>query len=279
MRKLGILAGGGRLPIELAERCATAGRPVFVIRMKGFFDHELTRFPGAEAGVAELGRMFDLLRQAGCEAVCFAGIVKRPNLSALKPDFRGLKSLPGALSAAREGDDALLRFLVAEFEREGFTVEGADAVDEALTLQAGPLGKQQTGPEHAGDLARAVEVARAIGRLDIGQSVVVAEGLVLAVEAQEGTDALLARTANLPQALRGTADARKGVLVKWPKPIQERRVDLPTIGVATVEGAAKAGLAGIAGEARGLLVLERAQVIAAADQLGLFIVGLEPGPE
>ena len=94
MRKLGILAGGGRLPIELAERCAAVGRPVFVVRLKGFFDAELTRFPGLEAGVAELGRIFDLLRQAGCDAVCFAGIVRRPNLAALKPDLRGLKALP-----------------------------------------------------------------------------------------------------------------------------------------------------------------------------------------
>jgi UDP-2,3-diacylglucosamine hydrolase len=115
---------------------------------------------------------------------------------------------------------------------------------------------------------------KTLGRLDIGQGAVVVDGLVLAVEAQEGTDAMLARCALLPEALRGVPGARRGVLVKWPKPIQERRVDLPTIGVRTIENAAAAGLAGVAGEAGGVLVLDREAVIAAADRLGLFVAGL-----
>ena len=120
----------------------------------------------------------------------------------------------------------------------------------------------------------ALKAARAVGALDIGQAAVAARGVVLGVEAQEGTDALLARCAGLPTELLGTAQARVGVLAKWPKPIQERRVDLPTLGPATIEGAATAGLAGVAGEARGLLVLQREAVIEAADRLGLFVVGL-----
>jgi DUF1009 family protein len=105
---------------------------------------------------------------------------------------------------------------------------------------------------------------------------VVCRGLVLALEAAEGTDALLARVAELPEALRGRPGAAVGVLAKAPKPSQETRVDLPTIGPATVEAAARAGLAGIVGEAGHLLVLEREAVIALADDLGLFILGLEP---
>ncbi len=273
--KLGLIAGGGDLPVALAEACAAVGRPFFVLRLRGFADPAaLARFPGAEAGMAELGRIFDLLRKEGCGAVCLAGQVKRPDFSALRPDLRGLRSLPAAIAAARKGDDALLRFLVAEFEGEGFAVEGADQVHAGLTLPPGPLGRHAPGPEHQADLAQALAAGRSVGALDIGQAVVVAGGVVLAVEAQEGTDAMLARTADLPAALRGTADAPRGVLVKWPKPIQERRVDLPTLGPATIEGAAAAGLAGIAGEAGGLLVLKREEVIAMADRLGLFIVGL-----
>jgi UDP-2,3-diacylglucosamine hydrolase len=272
--KLGLVAGGGQLPLALAQRCTASGRPLFVLRLKSFADPALQRFPGAEVGLAELGRTFDLLRREGCEAVCFAGQVKRPDFSALKPDLRGLRALPGAVAAARKGDDALVRFLVAEFEGEGFAVEGADQVHAGLTLPAGPLGRHAPGPEHQADLDLALKAARALGELDIGQAVAVARGVVLAVEAQEGTDALLTRCATLAPELRGSADARAGVLVKWPKPIQERRVDLPTLGPATVEGAAAAGLAGIAGEAGGLLVLHREAVIAAADRLGLFVVGL-----
>jgi DUF1009 family protein len=272
--KLGLIAGGGELPVALAEGCAASGRAVFVLRLRGIGDPDLKRFPGAEVGLAELGRAFELLRREGCAAVCFAGQVKRPDFAALKPDLRGLRSLPAAVAAARRGDDALLRFLVEEFEREGFVVEGADQVHAALTLPKGALGRHAPAPEHDGDIAQALAAAKALGALDIGQAVVVASGVVLAAEAQEGTDAMLARCLALPAALRGTADARRGVLVKWPKPIQERRVDLPVLGPVTVEGAAAAGLAGIAGEAGGLLVLQREAVIAAADRLGLFVVGL-----
>ncbi len=272
--KLGLIAGGGELPVALADACLVAGRPLFVLRLRGFGGAALERFPGVEVGIAELGRLFDILRREGCGAVCLAGQVKRPDFSALKPDLRGLRSLPSAIAAARKGDDALLRFLVAEFEQEGFVVEGADQVHAGLTLPAGPLGRHAPAPEHQADLAQALHVAQAIGRLDIGQAVAVAGGVVLAVEAQEGTDAMLARCATLSPALRGAAEMRRGVLVKWPKPIQERRIDLPTLGPATVEGAAAAGLAGIAGEAGGLLVLQREAVIEAADRLGLFVVGL-----
>jgi UDP-2,3-diacylglucosamine hydrolase len=272
--KLGLIAGGGELPVALAEACTASGRPLLVLRLRGFAGPDLARFPGVEVGIAELGRTFDLLRREGCEAVCFAGQVKRPDFSALKPDLRGLRSLPAAIAAARRGDDALLRFLVEEFEREGFTVEGADQVHAGLTLPKGPLGRHAPSPEHAADLDQALAAAKAIGALDIGQAVVVAGGVVLAVEAQEGTDAMLARCLTLPLPLRGTAHDRRGVLVKWPKPIQERRTDLPVLGPATVEGAAAAGLAGIAGEAGGLLVLQRDAVIDAADRLGLFVVGL-----
>jgi DUF1009 family protein len=272
---LGLIAGGGNLPVALANQCVAAGRPLFVVRLKGFADEDaLGGFPGQTIGVAELGKCFEALRREGCTAICFAGKVDRPDFTALKPDWRGLKALPGAVAAARQGDDALLRFLVGEFEKEGFAVEGAHAVAGGLALEAGSLGAVRPSAAHDADIARAMAVAGEIGRLDIGQGAVVARGLVLAVEAQEGTDAMLARCAALPAALRGTAEDRIGVLAKRPKPIQERRVDLPTIGPATVEAAARAGLAGIVGPAGGVLVLDRAGVIAAADRLGLFVTGL-----
>lgn len=247
---------------------------MFVVRLRGMADPELEAFEGGEAGIAELGRAIAMMKQSRCGAVCFAGVVKRPDFAALKPDMRGLKALPGAIAAARKGDDALLRFLVGEFESEGFTVEGAEAVDAGLTLPTGALGAVQSGEAHREDIARALSTARATGQLDIGQAAVVADGLVLAVEAQEGTDAMLRRCAELPAELRGDASNRKGVLAKAPKPIQERRVDLPVIGVDTIERAAAAGLAGVVGEAGAVLVLDRTGVIEAADRLGIFVEGV-----
>jgi DUF1009 family protein len=273
MRKLGLIAGGGDLPVALARHCRAVGRPVFVVRLRGFAGPELAAFDGAEAGIAELGRGMAALRKARCEAVCFAGKVDRPDLRAIKPDLRGLAALPGAIAAARRGDDALLAFLLREFEKDGFAIEGAHQVMQGLTLGPGPLGRCVPSAEDEGDIARALAAARAIGALDAGQGAVSCDGLILALEAQEGTDAMLDRVANLPAALRGAPGALRGVLAKACKPGQELRVDLPTIGPRTIERAAAAGLRGVVGEAGRLLVLDRERTIERADALGLFILG------
>jgi DUF1009 family protein len=278
MRKLGLIAGGGALPVEIATACERSGRPFFVVRLKGIAGPELEAFPGAEVGIAELGKCFRTLKRAGCQAVCLAGNVARPDFAALKPDMRGLAMLPGVIAAARKGDDALLRMLVSEFEKEGFSVEGAHQAMGDLALPEGALGRHSPRPEHMADIEHALRVAREIGRLDIGQGAVVCEGLVLAVEAQEGTDAMLRRVADLPAPIRGAPEAPRGVLAKAPKPIQETRVDLPTIGLNTIQRAAQAGLAGVAGVAGGMLVLDREAVIELADDLGLFVIGMPADP-
>ncbi len=277
MNKLGLIAGGGSLPVEIAQHCERSGRPLFVIRLKGFAGTDLSPYAGAEVSLAEIGKCMKALKRAGCRSICLAGNVARPDFTSLVPDLRGLMLLPKVVAGARKGDDALLRVLVGEFEREGFHVEGAHDVMEDLTLAAGPLGAHQPSDEDLADARRALHVARAIGALDVGQAAVVSHGLVLAVEAQEGTDALLKRVAELPAHLRGRPGAGQGVLAKAPKPIQETRVDLPTIGLATVQGVARAGLSGIVGEAGRLLVLDREATIALADELGVFILGVEPG--
>ena len=276
MLKLGLIAGGGALPAEVADHCRRAGRDYYVIRLKGFADPALAEHPGEEIGLGQLGKCFKVLRREGCKAICFAGIVSRPDFATLVPDMRGMAALPGVIAAARKGDDALLRAVVREFEKEGFAVEGAHEVQGGLTLPAGPLGRHAPKAEHQADIERALQVARAIGDLDVGQGAVVCDGLVLAVEAQEGTDAMLRRVAELPLAIRGSPETPKGVLAKAPKPIQETRIDLPTIGLGTVQRAARAGLAGIVGEAGRILVVDRKEMIAMADELGLFIYGVEP---
>lgn len=276
MLKLGLIAGGGALPAEVAEHCRAAGRDYYVIRLKGFAEPGMNAHPGADVGVAQLGKCFKLLRQEGCKAVCFAGSISRPDFSKLRPDLRTMSALPGIIAAAAKGDDALLRRVLVEFEKEGFLIEGAHEVEGGLTLPPGPLGRHKPGLHHRADIQRALTVAREIGRLDVGQGAVVCDGLVLAVEAQEGTDAMLRRVAELPAAVRGSPERRRGVLAKAAKPIQETRIDLPTIGLATIQRAARAGLAGIAGEAGRLLVVDRQAVVALADDLGLFIYGVEP---
>ena len=272
--KLGLIAGGGALPIVLADHCRNTGRAYWVLRLRGFADAALNDHPGGDYGLAELGGQIQALKKAGCLSICFAGNVQRPDFGKLKPDLRGLRSFPGAISAAARGDDALLRFLMAEFEKDGFHVEGAHDVG-IETLAAGPLGALQPASAHKEDIDLALKAARTLGGLDIGQAVAVARGVVLAVEAQEGTDGLLKRCAELPANLRGEAGHRVGVLVKWPKSIQDRRVDMPTLGLKTVIGAAEAGLAGIVAQAGGALIIDRQAIVDAADRLGLFVFGLE----
>lgn len=261
------------MPLAIAERCEAEGRPLFVIRLTSFADAQLTRYPGVDAGMAEIGRVLSALKTARCEAVCFAGTVSRPDFKALKPDLKGATLLPGIIAAATRGDDALLRKILSVFEAEGYAIEGADDILGGETLPAGALGRIQPNDGQLADLRKSLHVAEKAGELDIGQGAVVCDGLVLAVEAQEGTDAMLGRVAGLPGDLRGSSGALKGALGKAPKPIQDLRVDMPVMGVRTLELAAAAGLAGVGGFSGRLILIDRPSIIAAADRLGLYVWG------
>ena len=276
LRKLGLIAGAGMLPIILARHCRATGRPLFVVRLEGYADGALDAFEGVDLQLGRLGAAIESMRRAGCGAVCLAGRVARPDFRTLRPDFRGLAALPAALRAGARGDDALLSFLLAEFEREGFAGEGAHEVMLELVLQPEAVGRRRPRRTDMPDIKRAMAAARAIGALDAGQAAVVCRGLILALETQEGTDVMLDRVAVLPVHLRGTPQRRQGVLAKACKPGQERRVDLPTIGPGTIRRAAAAGLAGVVGEAGASIVVEREQVRALADKFGLFVAGIAP---
>lgn len=275
--RLGLIAGGGDLPVHVAEAAAGDGHLGCVIALDGFADP--SRYETAEVcGISKLGRALKLLSQHECDAVCFAGIVKRPDFSKLTPDMRGMAFLPKAVAAAAKGDDALLRAVVGVFEDEGLIVLGVDDIAAELLAPEGVLGSIEPDVAMRGDGLKAMEIARLIGSADIGQGAVVAQGLVLAVEAQEGTDEMLARVAGLPMDIRGGGKGRCGVLAKRPKPDQERRVDLPVVGVSTIEGAAKAGLAGVVVPESGALILGRKAVAEAADEAGLFVWGIPAEP-
>jgi hypothetical protein len=272
-RKLGVIAGGGELPVVLAEHLAGGARPYFVARITPYADAALEAHPGASHGLGAMGARIEAMRAAGCDTVVFLGQVPRPDMSTLQWDAGGLAMIPALAAAAPQGDDALLRALLAEHERAGFSILGVEDIMAELLAPEGVWGAVKPSAAQMDDLKQAAKVASAVGAFDIGQGVVVADGLVLAVEAQEGTDAMLRRVGELPLSVRGDARERRGVLVKRPKPIQERRIDLPTIGVRTIEGAAAAGLAGVAVEAQGALAVRRADLVAAADRAGLFVYG------
>lgn len=266
--KLGIIAGVGPLPRRIAEFCLESGRACQVVGLEGQTDPKLydgVPFRSFRMGAA--GAMLSWLRDGGVSELVMAGAVRRPSLSELKPDWRAAKFF-AKIGAKALGDDGLLSAVISELEKEGFRLVAVDSLLGDLLSRAGPYGAVQPTEEDWADIQRGVDVARGIGSLDVGQGVVVQQGLILAVEAIEGTDAMVERAGRLAR------DGRGGLLVKVKKPGQERRADLPTIGKATVANAAAAGLRGIAVEAGGALVIDAPSVAAAADAAGLFVVGI-----
>jgi len=271
---LGIIAGGGDLPRAIAESALDGGRAVAVIALQGSAESWVENFPHEWVGLGEISKANKFLHAQGCKEVLLAGKLERPKFSEIKVEAKFLLRLHRAIAAALKGDDALLRIVVSLFEEDGFRVIGAAEAAPALIAGEGPLGRYRPDDQASQDLTLAFSVVRKLGELDVGQAAVVCNGLTLAVEAAEGTDRMMARVKELPEHLRGTAAKKRGVLVKAPKPIQDRKTDLPVIGVQTVSNAAAAGLAGIGIEAGGALIVDRRAVADAADKAGLFIVGV-----
>jgi hypothetical protein len=231
-------------------------------------------FPHETVSLGELGRAIKALRAHTCTDVTLAGKVQRPKFSEIRLDARAMLAAPRVIAAALKGDDALLRAVVDMFEREGMRVVGAAEAAPDLIATAGVMGRVRPNAENESDIALAFRVARAMGAFDVGQAAIVCANLTLAVEAAEGTDATIARIAQLPEHLRGSKGKPRGALVKAPKPIQDGKTDLPVVGVETVRNVASVALAGIAVEAGGALIVDREAVVAEADRLGVFLMGV-----
>jgi DUF1009 family protein len=274
--RMAIVAGSGRLPVDLAENLAAHGHKPFVVLVRGESNSELASYDHEELTVENFAGLAPLLkRQRITHAVFAGGISRRPKLSALKPSLALLRLLPRALAALAKGDNGMLRALAAAVETYGVKVVGAHEIAPDLLASEGPMTSIAPRKSDWPDIEAAAEAARAIGALDIGQAAIAIGGRVIALEGVEGTDGLLERVKGL--RLHGRlAGKKRGVLVKCAKPGQELRMDMPSIGPGTVTAAHAAGLAGIAVEADRSLVLDVANVIGEADRLGLFVVGLPP---
>ena len=273
---LAIVAGRGLLPRLLAEDCAARGRTYRVVVFGGVALDWLGGHPVLLASFERPGRLFADLRAAGCGEVTFAGGIARPHLRPLRFDLKMLRLAPRLIRGIRSGDDTTLRLVATIFEAEGFKVRAPQEILTDLVAPPGVLGKVAPAAADRSDAARAAAIVAALGAVDVGQGAVVAGGICLGLESIQGTDALLRFVAATAMEVR-PAWAR-GVLFKAPKPGQDRRVDLPAIGPGTLEGAAAAGLAGVAFEAGGVMILGFAATVAAADAAGLFLWSREAGP-
>ncbi|MCC7251254.1 UDP-2,3-diacylglucosamine diphosphatase LpxI [Hyphomicrobium sp.] len=272
-RRLAILAGGGGLPREIADSAASRGLPVSVVALDGEADADFGPHAVTVVNWGQIGAMIRALKAARATDLVIVGRVHRPELKGLKPDLGLFRYLPKIIRiVAAGGDDSVLRRVVRFFEQQGLKVIGPGEAAPELVIGKGPMGAARSGTAEHSDIAKGLALIRALGPYDIGQSVIVADGRIVAVEGAEGTDRMIARAAAARAKESSTA---RGVLVKRSKPSQDLRVDMPAIGPATVDGARTAGLAGIAVEAGKVLVADRAQTLARADQAQIFVEGVE----
>lgn len=268
---LAIICGAGSLPFAVADAVRARGRDVVLFALRGWADPQrVAAYRHYWGSLGQFGWVCRQARAEGCREIVFIGATARPPLWRLRFDWGTLRILPSVMAAYRGGDNHLLSSVARAFEQQGFRLVGAHEVAPDILMPAGALGKRRPNAQERADIVQAVRLLEAIGTFDVGQAAVVAGNHVLAIEGAEGTDKMLERVAELRGRRIG---APGGVLVKAPKPGQDWRFDLPSIGPQTIEGAVRAGLAGIAVLARGSIVAEPQRLSALADKHNIFVVG------
>lgn len=274
--RVAIIAGSGALPLDIAERLNARGHAPFVLRVSGEADRDFSAFEGDDIQLEAARDLLPMLKRAGATHVVLAGgISRRPDFKAVRFGFVLIPLAMRAAAALLRGDNALLGTLVGFFEARGFKVVGAHQILPELLAPEACLTKRRPSAAEWRSIRAGMEAARAIGALDAGQAVVVIGERAVALEGVEGTAAMIARVRDLKASGR-ISTRSAGVLVKRPKPGQEVRVDLPSIGPDTISAASDAGLAGVAVEAGGSLLLKAAETVARADEAGIFLVGVAP---
>ncbi|HWM82817.1 MAG TPA: UDP-2,3-diacylglucosamine diphosphatase LpxI [Pseudolabrys sp.] len=273
---LALICGGGALPFAVADAVAARGRRVILYPIRGFVEPaRVSSYPHHWIAVGQFGRFKRLAAQEGCRDVVMIGSLVRPAWSQMRFDLGMLLMLPTILHGFRGGDDHLLSSLGRVMEKAGLRPVGAHEVAPEILVPEGVLGRIAPRAGDTADIDKAFDVLDVNSRFDTGQAVVVADNQVLALEAAEGTDAMLDRVADLRANGRIRLPAGVGVLAKAPKRQQDRRFDLPTIGPMTVEKIVRAGLAGIAVRAGETVIAEPAATAVAADRAGIFVIGID----
>ncbi len=271
MKNLGIIAGKGSLPAQIIESCNKNNRQFFVICFDEDSVSELIKnSPHAVVRIGAVSEALKHLRNAGVEEIVMAGGIKRPSLMSLKPDADGATLLKKLGKAFFAGDDALLKAITSFFEEENFTVVGVDSILNDILAHEGTLGKIEPDKQEKKDILIGFAAAKNLGALDIGQAAIVENGVVLGTESESGTDEMISSCGKLRHG-----NGKSGVLVKAKKPSQEEKVDLPSIGVQTIENLYKYGFAGVAVEAHGSLLIDKKELIKKADEYGIFVVGVK----
>ena len=266
--KLAIIAGNGSIPFYLIEECKKIGREYCLIIIEGHGKELSVKYnPDYIVSLAKMGRAVKYVKNIGIKHILMVGGVKRPSLKNIIPDLWTAKFLT-TISSKVSGDNSVLSKLTKALEREGFIIVAPEEVLPNLICPKGTLGKVKPNQQNNEDISTGYRIAKIIGANDIGQSIIIENGLVIAVEAAEGTDRMIKRSLNLKK------EKKAGVLIKVIKPMQDKRIDRPVIGIDTIKAVKKAGLDGIALESNEILILNYSDVILYADEEGLFVEGI-----
>ena len=266
--KLAIIAGNGSIPFYLIEECNKIGREYCLIIIEGHGKELSEKYePDYIVSLSKMGRAVKYVKNIGIKHILMVGGVKRPSLKNIIPDLWTAKFLT-TISSKVSGDNSVLSKLTKALEREGFIIVAPEEVLPNLICPKGTLGKVKPNQQNNEDISTGYRIAKIIGANDIGQSIIIENGLVIAVEAAEGTDRMIKRSLNLKK------EKKAGVLIKVIKPMQDKRIDRPVIGIDTIKAAKKAGLDGIALESNEILILNYSEVILYADKEGLFVEGI-----
>lgn len=268
IRKLGVIAGGGDLPFQLLSVCKDKGIEPYIIGFKGQTDPELmNEYNHLWLELGAVGKVISFFKCNDVKDLVLIGKVKRPPFTKIKPDIKAVKIL-SRIGLRALGDNDLLQLLKLELEGEGFKLHGVQDFCDGLLVKEGAVGSFEPHDDDWNSINFGLKASQVNGALDIGQSVIVQNGMIVGVEAVEGTDALIDRCKGLQQKGRG------GILVKTRKPQQDEKLDMPTVGVQTIENAYKAGLSGIVIQANNVIVVDIKNVAKYADKYKLFIIAV-----
>ena len=264
---LAIFAGGGKLPKILIDECLKRGQEFQVFLLKEQkYEIDYSSFKPVKLAYGEVEKFIDKIKSKNLKNLVFVGSVKRPNFSSLKMDKKAAMLVAKILAKKILGDDAVLKSVVKFFEREGLNIVRIDELLDGIISKKQVLTKSQPNDEALKDIELGKKAIRKLSKFDIGQSLVLSNRQIIAVEALEGTDEMIKRCKNL-----NLESSQGAILVKMKKRFQTKKIDLPTIGIETIENCAKSKIKGIAIEAGGVLILEREKLVKRADKLGLFL--------
>jgi DUF1009 family protein len=271
---LGIVCGAGDFPLAVADAVTKTGRPVVLVGFHGYANSAIERYPHEWTHFGAFGKLIALLRKHNARDVVAVGSVYRPRLKDFRLDWTTLRIMPRLAKLYRGGDDHLLSGVADLVHGYGFRMISVADVAPNMTMPEGVLGRYRPSPDDETDIQFGHSLLRTLGPFDVGQAAVIAGRRVLTIEGAEGTAGMMARLAEMRAQGVLRLPERAGILVKAPKPGQDRRIDLPAVGAETVAQAAKAGLRGIAVEAGGTIVPDINAMICAADAAGLFLIGV-----